>query len=369
MILVVILLVVIILQLWNNHNETFSQETNDLSFNIIVIHNMNKKHHIILRELQLWINNKNVLPVSTNNEPSLEQGGLGNRTEFIHFDTKTAVKSNSIYSHWNKTTRTFPTTNISKDLLSEIVFSRDKVSSLYIPLTKYFDMNEIQSVVLYNAGPLVGCQIEFYYNSLDNQPLLVLPIKYHNNVYRYDFPLIKNYKNFSENDSTTQIKNVKPMVVSLPMKRCEKDEEKCIETVINPQREFVYNKSFGSPYERYNNNDFEDDYNSSYYKKDTKYENDTFNVNIPYASSDLKNVLPEKLAYSYCNWYNNEPSCVFTTRNITQEQHHSLIGDWLQEKKTPQMKEAELELLNQRKENSRIYSNNQHNTKKYLQTI
>jgi len=58
---------------------------------------MNKKHHIILRELQLWINNKNVLPVSTNNEPSLEQGGLGNRTEFIHFDTKTAVKSNSIY--------------------------------------------------------------------------------------------------------------------------------------------------------------------------------------------------------------------------------------------------------------------------------
>jgi len=33
------------------------------------------------------------------------------------------------------------------------------------------------------------------------------------------------------------------------------------------------------------------------------------------------------------------------------------------------MKEAELELLNQRKENSRIYSNNQHNSKKYLQTI
>jgi len=27
------------------------------------------------------------------------------------------------------------------------------------------------------------------------------------------------------------------------------------------------------------------------------------------------------------------------------------------------MKEAELELLNQRKENSRIYSNNQHNSK------
>jgi len=87
-------------------------------------------------------------------------------------------------------------------------------------------MNEIQSVVLYNAGHLVGCQIEFYYNSLDNQPLLVLPIKYHNNVYRYDFPLIKNYKNFSENDSTTQIKNVKPMVVSLPMKRCRKRRRK-----------------------------------------------------------------------------------------------------------------------------------------------
>jgi len=144
---------------------------------------------------------------------------------------------------------------------------------------------------------------------------------------------------------------------------CEKDEVGCIETVINPQRSMVYNLSYTPPYDCYSKTSIDSSYNNPYYKENT------FDVDIMVVQSDLKNVYPISASYTYCNWEQGKPSCVFTTRGVSQADHNARIGDWLNEKQLIPKQETAAKLYAERKRKSDDLALLENNTKKYMDSI
>jgi hypothetical protein len=144
---------------------------------------------------------------------------------------------------------------------------------------------------------------------------------------------------------------------------CEKDEVGCIETVINPQRSMVYNLSYTPPYDCYSKTSIDSSYNNPYYKENT------FDVDIMVVQSDLKNVYPISASYTYCNWEQGKPSCVFTTRGVSQTDHNARIGDWLNEKQLIPKQETAAKLYAERKRKSDDLALLENNTKKYMESI
>ena len=144
---------------------------------------------------------------------------------------------------------------------------------------------------------------------------------------------------------------------------CEKDEVGCIETVINPQRSMVYNLSYTPPYDCYSKTSIDSSYNNPYYKENT------FDVDIMVVQSDLKNVYPISASYTYCNWEQGKPSCVFTTRGVSQADHNARIGDWLNEKQLIPKQETAAKLYAERKRKSDDLALLENNTKKYMESI
>jgi len=144
---------------------------------------------------------------------------------------------------------------------------------------------------------------------------------------------------------------------------CEKDEVGCIETVINPQRSMVYNLSYTPPYDCYSKTSIDSSYNNPYYKENT------FDVDIMVEQSDLKNVYPISASYTYCNWEQGKPSCVFTTRGVSQADHNARIGDWLNEKQLPAKQETAAKLYAERKRKSDDLALLENTTKKYMDSI
>ena len=144
---------------------------------------------------------------------------------------------------------------------------------------------------------------------------------------------------------------------------CEKDEVGCIETVINPQRSMVYNLSYTPPYDCYSKTSIDSSYNNPYYKENT------FDVDIMVVQSDLKNVYPVSDSYTYCNWEQGKPSCVFTTRGVSQADHNARIGDWLNEKQLIPKQETAAKLYAERKRKSDDLALLENTTKKYMDSI
>ena len=144
---------------------------------------------------------------------------------------------------------------------------------------------------------------------------------------------------------------------------CEKDEVGCIETVINPQRSMVYNLSYTPPYDCYSKTSIDSSYNNPYYKENT------FDVDIMVVQSDLKNVYPISASYTYCNWEQGKPSCVFTTRGVSQADHNARIGDWLNEKQLIPKQETAAKLYAERKRKSDDLALLENTTKKYMDSI
>jgi len=144
---------------------------------------------------------------------------------------------------------------------------------------------------------------------------------------------------------------------------CEKDEVGCIETVINPQRSMVYNLSYTPPYDCYSKTSIDSSYNNPYYKENT------FDVDIMVDQSDLKNVYPVSDSYTYCNWEQGKPSCVFTTRGVSQADHNARIGDWLNEKQLIPKQETAAKLYAERKRKSDDLALLENTTKKYMDSI
>lgn len=187
-------------------------------FNIIVIKSRGKRDHINLRELQLWVDNKNVLP--ENILPSLRSGKMNEtNTEFIDKSNKNVLGS------WNDN---YVASNIANNDVSAPLGihthrnNRHPNAILYIPLKKTFNLYDIQSLVLYNRANccqnrINGYQIEFHLNNIDSKMFHSLPIVTTSLVYRWDFPSIDTYTlGFTDTDSTTQIKKITPSTAPLP---------------------------------------------------------------------------------------------------------------------------------------------------------
>lgn len=167
-------------------------------------------------------------------------------------------------------------------------------------------------------------------------------------------------------NSDAAVENVVPLNSDAVVEKavpCEKDEVGCIETVINPQRSMVYNLSYTPPYDCYSKTSIDSSYNNPYYKENT------FDVDIMVVQSDLKNVYPISASYTYCNWEQGKPSCVFTTRGVSQADHNARIGDWLNEKQLIPKQETAAKLYAERKRKSDDLALLENTTKKYMDSI
>jgi len=136
----------------------------------------------------------------------------------------------------------------------------------------------------------------------------------------------------------------------------------CIQTTISPHMDTVYNVGFKSPFDRYSDVDTDSTYNQSYYS-DT-----SFNVDINIENSET-NFFPYFKTYRYCDYINNEPSCVYTTCGISEKEHNFTIADLLKNKSTPVKQTAEIRLMNEKKNNESAYNNATVNSNNYTRGL
>lgn len=217
-------------------------------FNRIVIRHpdTNARKYINLRELQVWINGENVLtnvgvesketgitpaytegteqtldtdesdiePLST----EISEDNVNDTIEFMDWRTQKILTS-----YWRNNTVWKPKRLQASNIANGVLTGGLSVHSwnlagiaLYIPLKKTYLVDDIQSIVLYNRNQncgnnvcrtrITGFQIELYHNFIDLSAELVIPIGSEaKDVYRFDFPKISNYTNFSQSDSSSQI--------------------------------------------------------------------------------------------------------------------------------------------------------------------
>ena len=192
----------------------------DLYFDTIVIRRPTgytavSEYVIMMRELQLWINDVNVLPITTNDSINIAGDDLGDTIEFANFSTKKTKISQSTNVASNVANDVIGGTY---DVLNEIIAIQPRFSDdiLYIPLTSKYTINNIQSIVCYNRGDgfqnhLIGLAIELYNRDIDPDLTQILAstaeITTGEDVYLYDFPAIDTYPSgdFSDTNSITQI--------------------------------------------------------------------------------------------------------------------------------------------------------------------
>jgi hypothetical protein len=169
---------------------------------------------VLLRNLQVYVDNSDILPSATNATQSIRSGSLGGVIEFMTW--------NNLSIHSSGTDVRYAS-NIVIGGLSSPVVSSDNIPyiSLYIPLTQSYNISDIQSFVLYNFDNVNttnnaktnGFQIELYNRSNGFSPgsniLYTMPINTTAPDYRFDLPAITTYTgNFSSGDSQTQIKDI-----------------------------------------------------------------------------------------------------------------------------------------------------------------
>ena len=195
----------------------YSISNEHLMFDTIVIRRVTSGDNrwVGIEEVQLWINNKNVMPdlvlesFDKNQDVALED--ISNIPFFIDWSTKTcdAFHSNG-----------FP-----HNIASEIIYGgsraywgiRDATSNsgqyaitdvnvgLYIPLTSFLNINDIQSLVIYSRigheSMFKGAIVEFYNKSNDptlKNPIISTPeIISNSNTNRFDFSSLYTYPDAS----------------------------------------------------------------------------------------------------------------------------------------------------------------------------
>ena len=203
--------------IWSDNNVE-EVANNDASFNVVVWRRVSASTHIVSSEIQLFIGNVNILPSdyvlynSGNFNGRATSGYKWNSKELFrlsdgHFALETSL-FNSNFTGFGRTNG--PSTD----------------NSIIIFLKSSHNIRDIQSIVVYgqlaNGTPSTGNSnaqynngtiLELYNDTNDvnlNNPLLSThkiddTHLYH--AYRWDFPAIINYNNFSSSLSTTQIYN------------------------------------------------------------------------------------------------------------------------------------------------------------------
>ena len=169
------------------------------TFNTIVIRRPSgvtgpsSTYHINLNELQLWIDGSNVL-VNVGLGPSNNTSGntIGETTEFINWSTKQTDEPGL-----NKASNLFNGTISATYDVHSYGTTSASTTSVYIPISTTYNINDIQSCVLYNkiggaSERVIGLAIELYNRDNDpslNTPLITTPeIDVDRDIYRFDFP-------------------------------------------------------------------------------------------------------------------------------------------------------------------------------------
>jgi hypothetical protein len=189
-------------------------------FDTIVIRRITANDVLHFRELQFWVNDVNVLPsytipssASNNTSTNVSGNALGETIEFFN--------NNTTLSGLDIAGITYRASNIANEIIDGVGDTGyDTVgttnSSLYIPLNTTININEVQSIVLYNRfdaqqGRAIGFAIELY-NRADDPTLSDILVSTNaistaEHVYRFDFPAIDTYPSgdFSDTDSISQI--------------------------------------------------------------------------------------------------------------------------------------------------------------------
>jgi microcystin-dependent protein len=205
--------------IWSDNNVE-EVARNDASFNVVVWRRVSQggqNNTIISNQVQLFIRGQNILPSAYE---VYNSGDFNNRaTTFYRWNTKiknrhstniyeleTGLFDSRIYQAWAHTS------------------TSETDNSLIIFLKSSYNIKDIQSIVIYgqilsngivhsNSTGSKGTILELYNDTNDvnlNNPLISTNMivdthLYH--AYRWDFPAINNYNNFSSSPSITQIYN------------------------------------------------------------------------------------------------------------------------------------------------------------------
>ena len=165
--------------------------------------------NISLRQVQLWINGVNRLPLDVLYDiPDNADTGisLGDVAKNANWDTKLSAASDGISRIAVKTIDNdfFTTNNIG----NTTALNR----ALYLPLQIEYNINEIQTIIMYGRkdNREIGLGIELYNRKIDSNmssPIISTPIidNITSLIYRYDFPSLPTYSSFVSSDSISNI--------------------------------------------------------------------------------------------------------------------------------------------------------------------
>jgi cytoskeletal protein CcmA (bactofilin family) len=169
-----------------------------------------------IREIQLWVNNVNVLPSlvtpSTFNVDGTPLEDISNIPFFMNWSDKTLDPyQTTMYPHL-VANNIFEPEGAYWGIQNGAAVTNPNIS-LYIPLTSSININQIQSIVLYERiahAYFIGTAVELYNRTNDpnlNQVLVSTNIITTNaDVYRFDFGGIGTYNEaFVNEDSITNI--------------------------------------------------------------------------------------------------------------------------------------------------------------------
>jgi cytoskeletal protein CcmA (bactofilin family) len=199
--------------------KSYEEEEEERLFDTLVIRyptltGTGKFHGI--REIQLWVNNVNVLPSlvtpSTFNVDGTPLANISNIPFFMNWSDKTLDPYHALYYPSNVANNIFEPQGAYWGIQNGKNVTNINIS-LYIPLTSSININQIQSVLIYNRignDMFVGTAVELYNRTNDpnlNQVLVSTNIITTNaDVYRFDFGGIGTYnKAFVNEDSITNI--------------------------------------------------------------------------------------------------------------------------------------------------------------------
>ena len=203
--------------IWSDNNVE-EVARNDASFNVVVWRRVSqggRDNYLVSSEFQLFIGGQNILP---SGYELYNSDGFDNRaTTFYRWNTKVIHRAGSPYQE----TSLF---NSNIDRTWGYSLNPQSDNSLIIFLKSSYNIKDIQSIVVYaqleTNGSVIedskrakGTILELYNDTNDaslNNPLISThkidtEELYH--AYRWDFPAIINYNNFTNSLSTTQIYN------------------------------------------------------------------------------------------------------------------------------------------------------------------
>lgn len=138
----------------------------------------------------------------------------------------------------------------------------------------------------------------------------------------------------------------------------------CIYTQISPQIDKVYNIDYTSPFDRYNHNNINSDYNKSYYNK-----NNTIDVDISITKQKDNQVIPYFKTFTYCELIDNKPTCNYITCGIPEETHNKEVAKIIYTDKIKNRNIAQQLFSNEINNNLTNYNNNNTIIHNYLSSI